>query len=84
MRNRSIHAEQRPLEEPFKGEAQLRHPSIKNKYREIFEEEIVKSNGNFELAIKHPLNKYQRDMRIKDMLTLPIKVLRKMKKIIAG
>lgn len=84
VRNRSIHAEQRPLEEPFKGEVQLRHPSIKNKYRERFEDEIVKNGGIFELAIKHPLNKYQRDMRIRNMLTLPIKVLRKMKKIIAG
>lgn len=84
VHNRSIHAEQRPLEEPFKGEVQLRHPSIKNKYRERFEDEIVKNGGIFELAIKHPLNKYQRDMRIRNMLTLPIKVLRKMKKIIAG
>lgn len=79
-----IHVEQRPLEEPFKGEAQLRHPSTKNRYRKIFENEICDSNGDFESAIKRPQKKYQRDMRINAIVMLPKKILRKIKKTIIG
>ena len=79
-----IHADRRPLEEPFRGEAQLRHPSVKNRYRRMFEDEIAKSGGDFELAIKHPLDKYHRDLRVKGILTLPMKALHKIKKTIVG
>lgn len=79
-----IHAKHRPLEEPFKGEAQLRHPSIKNKYRRKFEDKIIQNRGDFELAINIPFEKYQRDYKVKSILTLPIKALRKIKKIIIG
>lgn len=79
IHNRSIHAEQRPLEEPFKGEAQLRHPSLKNKYRFMFEKEIAASHGNFEAAIIKPFKRYNRDMRTAAILSLPLKLARKIK-----
>lgn len=79
---RRIHAEQRPLEESFKGEAQLRHPSVKNKYRMMFEKEIVASHGDFETSIKNPIEKYQIDLTVKGILTLPMKALHKLKGII--
>lgn len=79
-----IHAEQRPLEEPFLGEAQLRRPSQKNKYRLIFEKEIACSNGCFETAIKKPQRKYQHDKRLMGIVLFPKRILRKIKRIITG
>lgn len=84
IHNRRIHAEQRPLEEPIKGEAQLRHPSLKNKYRLMFEKEIAASHGNFETAIIKPFRKYNRDMRTADIFSLPLKLVRKIKNKIWG
>ena len=84
IHNRRIHAEQRPLEEPFKGEAQLRHPSLKNKYRLMFEKEIAASHGNFETAIIKPFRKYNRDMRTADIFSPPLKLVRKIKNKIWG
>ena len=72
-----IHAEQRPVDEPFEGEAQLRHPSQKNKYRRIFEKRIVHGNGCFEMAIKAPQREYRRDMRLRDIILFPKRILRK-------
>lgn len=79
IHNRRIHAEQRPLEEPFKGEAQLRHPSLKNKYRLMFEKGIAASHGNFETAITKPFKRYNRDMRTATILSFPLKLARKIK-----
>ena len=79
-----IHAEQRPLEEPFKGEAQLRHPSVKSKYRLMFEREIALSHGNFEKAIEKPHRKYMREMFFAGIMTCPRKVARKIKRMIFG
>lgn len=84
IHSKRIHAEQRPLEEPFKGEAQLRHPSLKNKYRLMFEKEIAASHGNFETAIIKPFRKYNRDMRTADIFSLPLKLVRKIKNKIWG
>ena len=47
-----VHVEPRPLEEPFKGEPQLRHPSVKSKYRMAFEKEIVRHGGHQTTAKK--------------------------------
>lgn len=80
--NDHIHVEQRPLGEPFRGEARLRHPSLKNKYRMIFEKEISISHGDFETAIMRPQQKYSRDMKVKDIVMLPQKVLYKIKNTI--
>lgn len=77
-----IHAEQRPIKEPFKGEAQLRHPSVKNKYRLMFEKEIINNKGDFEKSIEALYKKYQKDTRIKALVSFPIKILKKIKKII--
>lgn len=80
IHNRSIHAEQRPLEEPFKGEAQLRHPSLKNKYRLMFEKEIVDSKGDFERAIERPWKRYKRDSLFTTLFSFPYVIARKVKK----
>lgn len=80
-----IHADRRPLEEPFKGEAQLRHPSVKNKYRRMFEDEITKSGGDFEVAIVKPFKKYRRNLRMDNLMFFPYRIARKLvKKIIRG
>ena len=79
INDKRIHAEQRPLEEPFKGEAQLRHPSIKNKYRRIFEKRISDCNGDFEKAIRCPQRRYGIDMRLRRMAKLPRGILRRLK-----
>ena len=77
-----IFAEERPLEEPFKGEAQLRHPSLKTKYRKMFEEDIEKYNGDFEKAIKHTQNKYMREDKFNRLMSLPKRAVKKIIKII--
>lgn len=79
IHNKHIHTGQRPIDEPFKGEAQLRHPSLKNKYRLMFEKEIAASHGNFETAITKPFKRYNRDMRTATILSFPLKLARKIK-----
>lgn len=74
-----IHAEQRPINEPFLGESQLRHPTYKNKYRLIFEKNIKKTRGDFESAIQKSFKKYCRDRIISTILLFPKKVVRKVK-----
>lgn len=49
--NNLIHADERPLEEPFKGDSQLRKPSEKTRSRFDFEKYIVRYNGNFDKAM---------------------------------
>ena len=77
-----LFAEERPLEEPFKGEAQLRHPSLKTKYRKMFEEDIEKFHGDFEKAIKRAQNKYIRDEKLKHIKSYPKRVIKKILKTI--
>ena len=79
IHDKCIHAELRPLGEPFKGEAQLRHPSLKSKYRLMFEKEIAASHGNFETAITKPFKRYNRDMRTAAVLSFPLNLARKIK-----
>ena len=81
MMSKRIYAEQRPLEEPFKGEAQLRHPSVKNKYRLIFEEDICKRKGLFENAIRRTQQIYNIDMVIQGMTSLSMRIVGKMQKM---
>lgn len=75
-----IFTEQRPTEEPFMGERQLRHPSVKTKYRIMFEKEIVAHNGNFEMAMKKPMAQYYKD----NILLLPLKMVKKVMKSMFG
>lgn len=77
-----IYAGLRPLEEPFKGEPQLKHPSFKSKYRLMFERRIAKKKGNFEKAIAKPYRKYMCKMLFINVITYPRKVAREIKKII--
>lgn len=82
IRSNRIHAELRPLEEPFMGEPQLRHPSKKTKYRLLFEKEMISNNGDFEKAIIRPFRKYRRDKKIKDAIMSVRKVLHGIKKAV--
>lgn len=81
-KNNRIYAEKRPLEEPFMGEAQLRHPSVKSKYRIMFEEKIKANNGCFEEAIIEPMRKYNKDIMLKSIVSLPYRVARKIYRLI--
>ena len=72
------------MEEPVKGETQLRHPSLKSKYRLMFEKEISAWNGDFEKAIQKPMQSYRHDERLKTTYRLPIKVLKHIAKAIIG
>lgn len=82
IRKKRIHAEERPIEEPFKGEPQLRHPSIKNKYRIIFETNIKTNGGCFEEAISSPLQKYKRDMYFRSTILIPYRAIKRIYKAI--
>lgn len=77
-----ITAEERPLEEPFKGEAQLRHPSQKNKYRKMFEEDITKFEGDFEKAILRSQTIYIKDEKLKNITALLKRIIKKTLRII--
>ena len=82
VENRQIYAEQRPLEESFESNSQLRHPIKKSKYRLQFEKKMAVNGADFEAAIKEPLAKYRRDTRMKNIIALPIRVIRKIKKLL--
>ena len=77
-----IFAEERPLDEPFKGEAQLRHPSLKSKYRKMFEEDVKKYGGDFEKAIIRPQKIYMRDEKVGKVIRLPKQVVKRIIKIV--
>lgn len=72
-----IHTEQRPMEEPFKSEPQLRHPSLKSKYRLLFEEQIALKNGDFEKAIILPLQKFNRKQKVESICLFPSKTIKR-------
>lgn len=73
---------ERPIEEPIKGEVQLRHPSTKTKARFDFERYIKKENGDFFLTMSVVLKKYNRREKINELMTLPKRAVRKLKRLI--
>ena len=48
----------------------------------MFEKEIINNKGDFEKSIEALYKKYQKDTRIKALVSFPIKILKKIKKII--
>lgn len=64
----TIHADERPVEEPIMGDSQLQHPCVKNKYRLIFEKAIRINNGDFETSIKKVIRHYKQDVLIRKLL----------------
>lgn len=82
MQGGYIFAEERPLEEPFKGDAQLRHPSLKNKYRIQFEKCIREECGNFERAILHPHKNFMRSEMLNRIKEISKHAVRKIIKLI--
>lgn len=77
IQKRKITAKLRPTHEPIQGDPQLRHPSIKNKYRLMFENNIVRYNGDYEKSINPVLKVYNRDKLIKKLKGMPRRVARK-------
>lgn len=77
-----IAASERPLEEPFAGEPQLRHPSRKTRYRRLFERDIVRHGGDFEQAIRRAQMCYRREAFLRRLLSLPARGSRKMMKLL--
>lgn len=73
---------ERPIEEPIKGEVQLRHPSTKTKARFDFERYIKKENGDFFLTMSVVLKKYNRREKINKLMSLPRRAARKLMRII--
>ncbi len=59
-----LHVDEKPLEEPIAGEKQLRHPSLKTKYRFVFENEIIRDRGDFESAMQKVMKQYYRRKKI--------------------
>lgn len=58
-----IYAEQRLIEEPIMGDAQLRRPSPKTIQRYDFETFLEKTNGDFEIAMNKVLRKQKKRER---------------------
>lgn len=82
INDNKIVAEKRPTMEPINGDGQLRHPSIKNKYRRLFENNIARHNGDYEKSISPVLKVYNRDELIKKIIGMPRRAARKVLKII--
>lgn len=51
IKQNAIFAQERPVQEPIQGDAQLQHPSLKSKARLGFESQIVRFKGNFEYTM---------------------------------
>lgn len=82
IEKKSIIVYERPLEEPIRGEVQLRHPSTKTKERFDFERLIKKNGGDFSLTMSVVLKKYNRRKKMNELMSLPRRVARKLKRII--
>lgn len=68
---------ERPVEEPIRGDSQLRHPSLKSKQRFDFEKYIIRYNGNFHMTITKVLKmQKQRDMTTR-IYSFPKRVVKK-------
>lgn len=77
--NKSIVAENRPIEEPIKGDSQLRHPSLKSFSRRLWEK---KYNGDFVKSTQYVfrISKYRKDLLW--ICHLPKRIFRKILKIL--
>ncbi len=82
IEKRKIIVYERPLEEPIRGEIQLRHPSTKTKERFDFESLIKKNKGDFFLTMSIVLKRYNRRKKINELMSLPRRIARKLKRII--
>lgn len=82
INDNKIVAEKRPTMEPINGDGQLRHPSIKNKYRRLFENNIARHKGDYEKSISPVLKVFNRDELIKKIIGMPRRAARKVLKII--
>lgn len=72
---------ERPVEEPIQGDSQLRHPTLKSKFRYDFEKYIVRYNGNFEMTVTKVLkNQKQREAATR-VYSLPKRVVKKILRI---
>ncbi len=82
VENNQITIHERPLEEPIKGEIQLRHPSTKTKSRLHFEKLIAKNKGDFNTTMRIVLKRYYLREQIIGLINKPRLILRKIKNTI--
>lgn len=82
IHHKNVIAELRPTQEPIQGDPQLRHASMKNKYRKKFESRIYKFNGKFEQAMNGLWSTYKWDKKISFIRRIPRQILRKIKHIL--
>lgn len=73
-KGQNIEVYERPLEEPIKGEVQLRHPSTKTSARRDFEK-LYK--GDFSSTMNKVLKGYYRRERLKEIKINTKKVIKK-------
>lgn len=77
INEKRIVAEERPVGEPIKGDAQLRCPSKKQHARLDFERLIVENNGDFEKSMTEVIQKNKEREIFKTVVGLPKSVLSK-------
>lgn len=77
INEKRIVAEERPVGEPIKGDAQLRCPSKKQHARLDFERLIVENNGDFEKSMTEVIQKNKEREIFKTVVGLPKRVLSK-------
>lgn len=58
VKERNLFVEERPVKEALEGNPRLTHPNAKTDARLQFEQNIQRANGDFEMAIKPPVEQY--------------------------
>ena len=82
IESKRIIAEERPVREPINGDPQLRHPSVKNKFRLSFEKEIKANEGDFEKAMSYVMHKFFFTVYYQNHFLFLKRIVTKMKHII--
>lgn len=77
----SIKAFERPLEEPIKGDPQLRRPSKKSRMRICFEKSITIYGGDFEKSMSHAVTQAYKWRHYDQFVNLFKRIVRKMKRL---
>lgn len=82
INKKRIVAEERPLQEPIKGNAQLQRPTPKTSSRLEFEKNIRLTNGDFERAISPLVKKWMLKNYIRFLTVLPRKAVKVILKLL--
>lgn len=77
-----IVAEERPVKEPINADPQLRHPSIKTKFRFYFETQIAQNKGDFEKSVSAVMKKYFLKVYYENHFLLLKRIVTKIKRLL--